>query len=120
MENKKLITLILAIFGILTVVFGTLTVVTFFSEDYVRASDKVEYLESEYDDARNDWYDHPSSDYFSEKKRDAAEYLEDAKEELKPIETRGIIFALITGCSLLVLIAFVIFVKFKKLNKKES
>lgn len=103
---KDIKILIIAVLSVLTVVFSVLTVITFFSSDYVRAKDKVEYCKSE------------TYKNFTDPV-EAEEELEEAKEDLAPIETRGIVFAIIAGCSLLILTVYLVVSKIQKSYTKK-
>ena len=111
---KKTAKLVMILSAFLAVVFGVLTVTTFFSSDYVRAKDKVEYLETQREKYQNNEYSTYS---------EAA--MESAISNLAPIKNRGILFVSITGCSVLIFAVATYFVisskksisKEKKVNK---
>ena len=106
--NKR--NLVIALSALLVIVFGILSITTFFSSDYVRAKDKVEYLEMQREKYQNNEY----STY-------SEENMERAKSNLTPIENRGILFAVIAGCSIVVFaVSTYLAVSSKKNPQKEK
>ena len=106
--NKR--NLVIALSALLVIVFGILSITTFFSSDYVRAKDKVEYLEMQREKYQNNEY----STY-------SEENMERAKSNLTPIENRGILFAVIAGCSIVIFaVSTYLAVSSKKNPQKEK
>ena len=128
---KKANILIIAILSALTVIFSALTTLTFFSEDYIRSRHKVAYLTKEYDIASeklSDFYDKDySEDYltnsmknmYSDTKEKRELELNEAKEDLAPIQTRGVVFGIIAGCFLFVLVIYLVVILIKKSSAKK-
>lgn len=99
---KKIIATCLAV---LTVILCVLTVVTYFSSDYIRARDRVQYLKAE----KERYLDGEYTTYSPKEMREA-------KSDLSGFTAKSIALASATGVSLIACVVAVCLIKYSKTN----